>query len=360
MGLLDDAAEASLRSRADTTLPGVPVEAQAAEPTKMDGMRHPRLTAAALALSGCLAIAGCTSTGSSTGASSGSGTIAGARATESPTPTPTPTPTRLAGHLPQVGEQVFPGRRMVALYGHPGTAGLGVLGEQGLQASITRAKKVAAQYESLSSVPVLPTFEIIATVALGSPGENGTYTKVWDPKLFEPWVEAAEKAGVYVILDLQPGRERLLSQAKAYEELLKRPNVGLAIDPEWKLGPNEKPLRKIGSVKAEEVNEVSSWLAALTKENELPQKVFVLHQFRISMLPDRHAINTSHPELAMVIHADGQGTQGMKRDTWTALRQNAPKNVWWGWKNFHDEDKPMLKPGQTMQVSPAPYLITYQ
>ena len=39
----------------------------------------------------------------------------------------------------------------------------------------------------------------------------------------------------------------------------------------------------------------------------------------------------------------------------------APAGLWWGWKNFNDEDLPMLTPEQTIdQVSPVPDLISYQ
>jgi hypothetical protein len=35
--------------------------------------------------------------------------------------------------------------------------------------------------------------------------------------------------------------------------------------------------------------------------------------------------------------------------------------VHWGWKNFYDEDAPMLTPAQTAdQVDPFPQLISYQ
>ena len=41
---------------------------------------------------------------------------------------------------------------------------------------------------------------------------------------------------MYVVLDLQPGRTDFLTQAKRYEPLLALPHVGLALDPEWRLG----------------------------------------------------------------------------------------------------------------------------
>jgi len=43
------------------------------------------------------------------------------------------------------------------------------------------------------------------------------------------------------------------------------------------------------------------------------------------------------------------------------LHANPPAGVSWGWKNFYDEDHPMLTPDQTIaQVIPRPNLISYQ
>jgi hypothetical protein len=133
--------------------------------------------------------------------------------------------------LPGGGQLLFPGRMLVALYGHPGSGALGVLGEQGVQASIDRARKHAEAYESLVDVPVVPAFEIIATVASSAPGADGDYSSESDPDELRPWVEAAGEAGVYVVLDLQPGRADFLTQAQRYESLLELPHVGLALDP---------------------------------------------------------------------------------------------------------------------------------
>ena len=120
-------------------------------------------------------------------------------------------------------------------------------------------------------------------------------------------------------------------------------------------------LRQIGSVQIDEVNRVANWLAALTSAKALPQKLLVLHQFRLDMLPGRERLDTSRDELAVMIHADGQGAQGDKQATWRALHQNPPAGISWGWKNFYDEDLPMLTPEQTIaQVDPTPSFISYQ
>lgn len=250
---------------------------------------------------------------------------------------------------------------MVALYGHPGDSVLGALGEQSLTAAVARAKKVAATYSSLVDEPVVPTFEIITTVASSSAGPDGDYSLEASISLIRPWVDAARQAGVYVVLDLQPGRTDFLTQAKRYEQLLIEPHVGLALDPEWRLKPNQVHLKQIGSVSAAEINQTAAWLADLTRAHKLPQKVLLLHQFRLDMITERSTLDTTHDELRVVIHADGFGSAGEKMNTWRAMHLNPPPNVVWGWKNFYDEDAPMLTPEQTVaEVSPLPSLISYQ
>jgi hypothetical protein len=262
--------------------------------------------------------------------------------------------------LPGGGQVLFPGHRLVALYGNPTTPALGVLGQQDLAASITRARAVAEMYRPLSSVPVVPAFEIIATVAQGSPGPDGLYSYETPLPVLASWVHQATAAGLYVILDLQPGRASLLTQAKLYQSLLEEPDVGLALDAEWKLQPGQLPLQQIGSVSITEVNSVVQWLAALTARHHLPQKLLVLHQFRLSMIADEQDLDTSQDDLAIVIHMDGQGTPSDKLQTWDAVTGAAPPGVFFGWKNFTVKDHPMLTPQQTMENTPTPVMISYQ
>ncbi len=267
---------------------------------------------------------------------------------------------RTVPELPGGGQLVFPGRRVVALYGSPGSEALGPLGRQSLPATVKRARDVARPYDKLSPVPVVPGFEIIVTVASAEPGYRGAYTNVIEPEVIEPWVDAAEKAGIYVTLDLQPGRMDFLTQAKMYEGLLRRPNVGLALDPEWRIKPDQVHLEQIGAVAPAEVNATADWLANLVRRNNLPQKAFVLHQFDADMLGDRRKLDTSHPELAVVLHADGHGIPKVKMGTWNRMVTGLPPNIWMGWKNFYKEDKPMFSPAQTMDVTPTPYFVSYQ
>jgi len=267
---------------------------------------------------------------------------------------------RTGVQVPGGGALPLAQRRMVALYGSPGVPTLGALGEQAMPATFDRVRELAGRYAGLGGLPVVPTLEIIATVASGAPGRDGDYSNEVDPALLARWVDAAQREGIAVVLDLQPGRSDFLTQAKRCEALLLRPNVGLALDPEWRLEPGQLPLQQIGSVDAAEVNATGAWLAGVVREHELPQKVFLLHEFRTSMVRDRAAVDTAHDELVTVVHADGHGTPGAKLATYRALTAGDPPGLVWGWKNFFDEDTPTFDPARTVDVAPSPVFVSYQ
>ena len=311
-------------------------------------------------LTAALLLTGCASGSSDDAPDAEAAQTGGAAASSSPdspeaTPSPTKPPELIGG-----GTELFPERRFVGLYGHPDTPGLGALGEQGPKASAQRAIELAGNYTPYSEEPVYPAFEIIATTASAAPGPDGNYSAVTEIDRIMPYIEAAEKNDIYVVLDLQPGHADFPSQAKIYEELLKRPNVGLGLDPEWRLAPGQVHMQQIGSVDAAEINETTDWLAELTRENDLPQKMVVLHQFNASMIDNRAQINTDHPELALTLHADGHGTPDLKKETWTALQEGLPEGIHMAWKNFYDEDTPTFTPQQTYAITPKPWFVSYQ
>jgi hypothetical protein len=268
--------------------------------------------------------------------------------------------TALGGtELPGGGQVMFPGRRLVAIYGHPGDTNLGILGEQPVDASVNRAHQYAAAYKDISPEPVVPAVEVITTVAAADAGADGDFSSESSLDHIRPWIEAAAAKGAYVVLDLQPGYTDFLTQAQRYEEFLVQPHVGLALDPEWRLAPGQRHLVDIGSVSAQEVNATATWLAGLVRDHALPQKLLIVHQFRLDMIRDRGRIAVP-PELAVMFQMDGLGTQDQKLDTWAAVTKGGPPGAWFGWKNFHDEDLPLRSPAQTVALEPSPLFISYQ
>lgn len=269
---------------------------------------------------------------------------------------------RRGDELPGGGLLLFePGRarRLVAMYGHPATSQLGVLGEQDPTEGMERLASIAQGYDADGSDVVL-AFEIIATVASARAGRDGDYSNETALDDIRPWIEAAAANDMYVVLDLQSGRTDFLTQAKHYEEFLRLPHVGLALDPEWRLRPGEVHLQQIGTVDASEINQVVRWLAGLVRAEALPQKLLILHQFRFSMITNRELVETP-AELAVMIHMDGQGPINTKYSTWNALTGEPDAHrFYWGWKNFYDEDFPTPTAEQVLAQTPPPLFVSYQ
>jgi len=262
--------------------------------------------------------------------------------------------------LPGGGFLPLEDRRIVALYGSPGAPSLGLLGAQDEAATIARAREVAARYEAAADGrTVVPGLDVIATIASSAAEPTGDFSRRVPISRLRPLIDLAADAGVAVFLDLQPGRTSFLVQAQEYEELLREPHVHLALDPEWRIGPGERHLVRIGSVAASEVQDVADWLADLVRTHRLPQKVLMLHQFTLAMLPDRDTVQIP-AELIGVIHMDGQGALPLKDRTYAVLSDGAEGHWAWGWKNFTRIDVPVATPEQTIDRVPVPVVITYQ
>jgi hypothetical protein len=273
-----------------------------------------------------------------------------------PRPTDAATP-QDPDELPGGAKTVFEGNRMlVAYYGTAGTNSLGVLGEASPEAIVPRLTRAAADFALLGR-RVQPVFELIVTVAHAGPTDSGQYSSDIDRDSVEKYIAAAHRHGVLVVLDLQPGRADFLEVAKRWEWALKDPWVGLALDPEWRMSRGGVPGQKVGSVSAAEINAVSKWLDDLTAANHLPQKVFVLHQFRADMIRlVERVVPRAH--LAMVQHIDGYGPPRAKLATFHALARPAQFKL--GFKLFYDEDRPRMRPAQVLRLRPGVSFVSFQ
>ena len=255
-------------------------------------------------------------------------------------------------------DRVFEDQRVIAYYGNHITSALGVLGETGPEAAVGRVNAAAAPFDAPDKRAV-GAFEMIVTVAQRSAGADGDFSAPSNIEDVQRWVDVAEEAGLYVILDIQPGRSDFLTESQRYEEILKRPNVGLALDPEWRMGPGQIPGQVVGQVSAAEVNQVSAWLSDLVVENDLPEKIFMVHQFQVRMITNREDL-IDRPGLATVIHADGFGGRAIKLVTYGLLQVESP--FYNGFKLFIDEDTQIFQPADVLNFTthPVPDFVSYQ
>ena len=206
---------------------------------------------------------------------------------------------------------------------------------------------------------LLPVYELIVTVADGAdyPGTDGDHAHDVLHSRVQAYIDAAHRNGVLLLLDIQPGRTDFLTAAKRWEWALKDPWVGLALDPEWRVGPGQFPGQQIGSVRAKEINRTAGWLSRLTRDNALPEKLFVIHQFTTGMVPDIRKVR-SRDGLAMVQHVDGFGSPADKLSTYRNVA--VPRKFTMGFKLFYDEDSPRMRPKQVRRELPAVRFVSFQ
>jgi hypothetical protein len=281
------------------------------------------------------------------------------QATTASQPAPGPSsasPSTGPPELPLGGRTIFPGHRVVAYYGTAGSAGLGVLGESSPDGIVPRLRAAAAGFASPDS-KVQIAFELIVSVAQRKPGADGTYSKMIDFGKIQQYVDAARRHQALLVLDLQPGRGDFLTQVKKLRPFLEQPHVGLALDPEWRMAADQVPGKVTGAVSAAEVNAVAAYVAGIIAEKNLPQKLFLLHQFKVSMIPDIAAV-TPQPGLAIVHHLDGFGTRAEKDATFNRLFQ--PGRFHLGYKLFYDEDVGMYSPADVLGFQHVPDYVSYQ
>lgn len=259
--------------------------------------------------------------------------------------------------LPRGGRRILPRYRVVAHYGAAGTDELGVLGE-GTPRSAARALIQRARAYRGFDKPVMPAMELIATVAQGSPGSDGDYSAASTDAEVQRYLRAVRKIDGLLILDVQPGQNDFLEEVKVYEKFLKEPDVGLALDPEWSMHGGAAPAEEIGWTTAAVVNRVSAYLAKIVADNDLPQKLLVLHQFTPDMIRQRGDIKPRE-ELAITFHIDGFGGRAAKLSKYRAFSMKRP--FFNGFKLFLDEDVDMFSPREVMRkLKPRPDLLTYQ
>jgi hypothetical protein len=274
-----------------------------------------------------------------------------ARGEATPTPTPTPRP-----ELPGGGRSILPEKRVVAFYGAPQSAELGALGIGTPDAAARRLKRQARPYERPRR-PVLPALELIAVIANADAGEDGMYRSRQPNAVIRRYLRAARRHGMLLVLDIQPGRSDFFTETTRLERWLREPDVGLAVDPEWRVTAPEVPGQVIGHVDAREVNATSAWLAQLVATHDLPQKLFVVHQFTDDMVDD--SALKRRPELAMVLNADGFGSRPVKVSKYHAFTRAAP-TFHQGFKLFYEEDAGLMTPRQVLRLRPAPDVVVYE
>ncbi len=265
-------------------------------------------------------------------------------------------PADAPSELPGGGRSVLPEHRVVAFYGAPQSHELGVLGIGKPDAAARRLARQAKPYGT-DERPALPALELLAVIANADAGSDGMYRMQQEDSVIRRYLRAARRAKALLLLDIQPGRADFFAETTRLERWLKEPDVGLALDPEWRVGEGEVPGQVIGHVEAPEVNATSAWLAKLVAREKLPEKLLVIHQFTDDMV-DETALKP-RDGLAIVLNADGFGGRAVKREKYHAFTRQSP-GFYPGFKLFFEEDEGLMSPQAVLRLKPPPAFVVYE
>jgi hypothetical protein len=254
---------------------------------------------------------------------------------------------------------LLPSHRIVAFYGNPLSRGMGILGELRPKEMMDRLQRQADAYQQAdTATEVIPALELVATVANPDPGAHGLYRGRMRDEVMERVARWAESRHWLLILDVQPGRAKVVDEVRALLPWLRRPNVHLALDPEFTMPAGQVPGRQIGTMDAEDVNASIRLIAELVRKENLPPKLLIVHRFTRPMLT--HAARIA-PDSAVqvVIDMDGFGPPRLKHSSYAAWVAGQPVQFT-GFKLFYRYDRPLMQPADVLRLKPVPHLVIYQ
>lgn len=261
--------------------------------------------------------------------------------------------------LSRGGTSVLPEYRPVGFYGAPQADSLGELGIGSPESAARRLRAQIRPYKHLSNKPIYPLFELIGVIANSTPGPDGNYRTRQPNGVIRRYAKEAKRSRYLLMLDIQPGRADPMEEVRNLEPWLRKPFVSVALDPEWEMGPGQVPGQTIGHTTAGEVNDITAYLNKLTRENGLPDKLFLVHQFTQGMISNRENLKP-RGRVDMVLNADGVGSRSAKTTQYHALAPSAKSGFFPGFKLFYEEDSGLMSPDQVMKLRPRPSVIAYE
>ncbi|MDR3130633.1 MAG: hypothetical protein LBU18_03730 [Treponema sp.] len=249
---------------------------------------------------------------------------------------------------------------ILAFYGHPLSVKMGILGRHSIEELDAMLTKLAEEYNAANGERgVRKAFYIIYGTAWPE-GEIG----IIQEETLQRYIQYGIEKDILVFIDHQIGRYKPVEAIKKLFPYLRYSNVHLALDPEWR---TTRPMREIGGVTAEEINEAQQLMSDYMREQNIHgERILMIHQFNWRMIQGREKVKNDYEGVQLVHCADGFGSPATKRDSYAHNAQalNMPVK---GFKLFYNfnipgagYDSPIMSPAEVFALKPRPYVIIYQ
>ncbi len=258
---------------------------------------------------------------------------------------------------------ILPFKRVVAYYGNLYSKGMGVLGQYP-EAEMLAKLQVEVDKWTLAdpNTPAIPALHYIAVTAQGRAGEDGKWRARMPYTEIDKVITMAQKINGLVFLDIQVGQSTIQDELPLLEKYLKMPQVHVGIDPEFSMKNGRIPGKVVGMYDAADINYVIDYLAKITKENNLPPKILVVHRYIQEMVTNYKLIETL-PEVQVVMDMDGWGPRSNKLASYFEYIYKEPVQFT-GFKLFYKNDittgTSIMTPEEILKLNPRPIYIQFQ
>jgi len=264
-----------------------------------------------------------------------------------------------AEEQPLTAGGIFPNNRVLAYYGFPGNADMGILGEYDPARLLELLREQARAYEEADPEhPVILAFEVIASVAQEEPQADGSYLLDTPSEVLDEYAEFTRDNGLLLILDVQIGYRTLANEIIGLKPWLSQNHVHLALDPEFAMQDGQIPGTHIGQVDEQDITYAQKWLVDLSAEVGGLPKMLIVHQFQQAMITNKDLVKPM-VGVQLVIDADGWGVPENKRATYDFVNR-VTHIEYHGIKLFYGQDVPLMEPTEIVNLDPSPLLVIYQ
>ncbi len=246
-------------------------------------------------------------------------------------------------------------KRLLTLYGAPQLSAT-ILGKLGPTRAATKVVKQAKPYSKLSDRKIIPGFDLIAVVANSTPGPDRKYRTRQPSKLIRSYLNSVRTVDGRLVLDIQPGRAKIMDEIDALEKWIEQPDVDISIDPEWNVGPRGVPGRTVGKITAKDLNRVSRRMQEIIDQNDLPPKALVVHQFHSGSVRHREDIKQRNG-VDVTLSFDGIGSPAAKKAGYKSLTGDAAFS---GFSIFYSLDTRIMSPKSVLGLRPDVDFLLFQ
>jgi hypothetical protein len=249
---------------------------------------------------------------------------------------------------------LFPQNRVLSLYGAAG--GFGVLGRKSVRGAAKKLRKQMGPYRKRSSKPIIGGFDLVAVIATSCSGPRDKCRTRVSKSIIQRYLKKIRAMNGRLILDIQPGRSSVLKEIEHLARFIRKPDVDVAIDAEWNMGPNEEPGQDQGSISAKKLNRASAKIQRIAGNQDLPDKLMVVHQFRRGSIKHDSAVR-KRGRVDVTVNFDGIGSPRAKRAGYRSLSSNRLFN---GFSLFYKLDTNLMSPRAVLGLNPSPNYVMYQ